>query len=228
MARYLLPDAKFRSPTAVRGKSDLRDENIYSAIVVNGGASGSQRLFTVPMGQTVPRLGTGGTVPAHATTHSESSTNLSKAGELGSAIGDGAVRAFGVTYEAAQFTATTGGLAQAYGCTALEAAELNSKTYVEFKVAGKRQIIGPTFMFPAMGGVYAAGSTTGNAITVSWASNGVPGGGRKLKIPIQVSRTDVVEAIFGVASGAGLTFTGSTQFTLIWVSAAALVKGDVR
>ena len=227
MARYLLPDARLRSPTAVRGKSDLRDENVYSAILVNGGASGSQRMFTVPQGQAIPRLGTGGTVPTHASTHSETTTNLTKAGELGSAIGDAAVRALGVTYEAAQYTASSGALG-VYGCGQIEAAELNNKTYLEFKIAGKRQIIGNIFMFPSMGGVYGSVSTTGNAATVATVANGATPGGRKLKIPVQVARTDVVEAIFGVASGAGLTFTGSTQFSLIWCSLSALVKGDVR
>ena len=56
MSKLLLPDARFRSPTAVDGKADMRDENIYSALVVGSGGAGQQKVFTVPQGQAIPRL----------------------------------------------------------------------------------------------------------------------------------------------------------------------------
>ena len=75
--KMLLPDASFRSPTAVAGKSDMRDENIYSAVVVSDGANGQTTVFTVPRGQTIPLLG-GGTAAAHQKTFTELTTNRSR------------------------------------------------------------------------------------------------------------------------------------------------------
>ena len=54
MASFVLPDNRNRSATAVDGKSDMRDENLYSSLVVSHGGSGQQKIFTVPQGQTIP------------------------------------------------------------------------------------------------------------------------------------------------------------------------------
>src|ERR1700682_3618374 len=97
--RLIVPDARFRSPTAVAGKSDFRDEHVYSAIVVAHGGEGIQKVFTLPQGQAIPELkgsAITATANAHQLTFTEATTNMNKAGELGSAIGDASIRAIGV------------------------------------------------------------------------------------------------------------------------------------
>lgn len=231
-AKLLLPDARFRSPTAVEGKADLRDENIFSSLIVGHGGGGQQKVFTVPQGQTIPRLVGAGIVPTqlHHMTHSELTTNLSKAGEAGSALGDFSVRAIGINFENAWVTAGTGAL-NTYGMGQQEILECLSKTFFQFKIAGKKQIEGATFMFPATGGVYGGVSSTGSGSTVSSLTNGWPGTLRRLKLPILVARTDTIEGIYGVASSASLAFsvtTGVGQASLVWFNLLSLVKGDVR
>src|SRR5258706_6148148 len=100
MADLLLPDARFRSPTAVDGKADMRDENIYSSLVVGHGGAGQQKVFTVPQGQAIPRIVGAGIAPtsAHLLTHSELTTNLTQAGEACSAIRDLTVPPVGITF----------------------------------------------------------------------------------------------------------------------------------
>src|SRR5258706_10457620 len=117
--RLLLPDGRFRSPTAVAGKADMRDENIYSAVILAHGGAGQQRIFTIPMGQTIPTLvGSSITVAQnHQKTYAEPTTNLTKAGELGSAIGDASIRSIGLTLEAAPLGVD--GTVSAWGATPL-------------------------------------------------------------------------------------------------------------
>jgi hypothetical protein len=225
MAGLLLPDARFRSPTAVEGKADMRDENIYSALRVGHGASGQQKVFTVPQGQTIPSLG-GGTVAAHQSTYTELTTNLTKAGELGSAIGDASIRSIGITIENGWYDGS--GALNTYGAGQIEVTEILNKTFFQLKIAGKKQIEGPTFLFPAAGAAFGGLSTTETTVTVANMNNGWPGTMRRLKLPILVARTDTLEGVFGVAGGATLAFSVSTQSALVWFVLHGAIKGDVR
>src|SRR5260221_13054440 len=193
MADLLLPDARFRSPTAVDGKADMRDENIYSSLVVGHGGAGQQKVFTVPQGQAIPRIVGAGIAPtsAHLLTHSELTTNLTKAGEAGSAIGDFSVRAIGITFENAWYdgAGSDAGTTNAYGFGQEEVNEVLSNTFFQFKIAGKKQIEGATFMFPASGAAFGGVQTTGTGITVSQVNNGWPGALRRLKLPILVGNS---------------------------------------
>jgi hypothetical protein len=233
MAEMLLPDPRFRSPTAVDGKSDFRDDNIYSALLLQNGGSGQQKLFTNPQGQTIPAL-KGSAVTASAnpwqTTYTETTTNLSKAGELGSGIGDAAIRGIGITLETASIIQATG-VARAWGATQFEVADILSKCFFALRVANKTQITGPIFTFPSAGGSFGSVSTTGNAATASVVSNGWPGSYKRLKIPVPIARNDTLEGVFGVAGGASLAFSGAGadgQPSLLWVVLQANVAGDVR
>lgn len=229
------------SPTAVQDKSDYRDENIYSAIVLQHGGVGQQSLFTVPKGQAIPRLaGTGITAPAsaHQLNYTDLTTNITQAGQLGSAIGDVSVRGIGLTIENAYFvnTGATAGLQNtAYGAGQQEVSEILSKVFFQFLIAGKKQVQGAAWMFPASGGAFGSLSvsnttaTTGNVAAAM--SNGWPGNLRRLKLPVLVARTDTVEGIVGVAGGAALVFsttTGTGQPTLLWANLHCLVSGDAR
>lgn len=232
MSKLLLPDARFRSPTAVEGKSDMRDENVYSALVVCHGGAGQQKLFTVPQGQAIPRLAGAGIAPtaAHQLTHTELTTNLTKAGELGSSIGDASVRAIGITIENGYYDAS-GVVNASYGAGQQETHEILAKTFFQLKIAGKKQIEGATFMFPSAGSVYGGISTTESAVTVGSLSNGWPGSLRRLKLPILVARTDTLEGVFGIAGGSALVFSvtsGIGQAALVWCTLFAAVKGDIR
>ncbi len=226
----LLPSARFRSPTAVSDKSDIRDENVYSALVVQHTGSGSQKVFNIPQGQTIPKMNGSVTssTAAHHATYTDLTTNLTKAGELGATLGDGSIRAVGITIEQAAYTAGTG-LVRSFGAGAFEVADILSKTAFELRVGGKRQMIGPTFMYPGLGVMAGQLSVTANAASAGVTSIG--GNVRRLKVPIPVARNDTLEGVFSVATGAALAFaltTGEGSPTLIWFTCYATVKGDVR
>lgn len=236
MAKLILPSA-VRSPTAVAGKSDMRDENVYSSLVVAHGGSTSNKVFTVPQGQTIPQIKGPAVTPtqAHHLTHSDLTTNITQAGQLGSGIGDCSFRAIGITIEPTPYPAGAGagGAAAlgAYGAGPTEMAEILNKTFFEFKVGGKTQSKGAAFMYPSVGGLFGSVATTGNASTVGILQNGWPGTPRKQKLPILAGRTDVLEGIVGLGNGASYSFsttTGGGQETLLWVTLLTLVKGDVR
>lgn len=226
--KVLLPDASFRSPTAVPGKSDMRDENIYSAVVVSHAANGQTTVFTVPRGQSIPVLGSG-VAQAHQRTFTELTTNISQAGQLGAAIGDASLRRIGISIETGYYDAS--GVLNTYGAGQQEVNEILGKTFFQLRIAGKLQIQGPTSFFPASGGAFGSISTTESAVTVAALSNGWPGQLRGLKLPILVGRTDTVEGVFGVAGGASLAFSNTNtpfQPCLVWFNIHALVKGDAR
>lgn len=237
--KLLLPDASLRSPTAVPGRSDIRDENIYSALVLQHGGAGQQQLFTVPRGQAIPRLaGAGITVPtsAHQVNFSELTTNIMQSGQLGSSIGEASVRAIGINIENAYAAGSQTGVATAgslntYGAGQQEVQEILGKCFFQFRVAGKLQNQGPVAFYPASGGATGSISTTGNSVTASVMSNGLPGSLRRLKAPILIARTDTVEGTIGVAGGAALAFSvtsGIGQPVLVWVNLFSAVKGDAR
>ncbi|MFA6118126.1 MAG: hypothetical protein WC729_29335 [Sphingomonas sp.] len=231
MAKALIPGAKFRSPTALQGQSDIRDELIYSSIVIAHGGGSTQKAFTVPQGQAIPQMKGAAITPteAHHLTHTELSTCLEKAGELGAGIGDAAVRSIGLNLETA-YPLNAG--YSAYGASPREVAEFVNKTYFQFKIGGKTMTQGPAGMFPSSGGLQGSVSTTQNVATLGFAQNGNPlSGGRKLRIPIQIARTDVVVGLFGLANGATYSFTvqaGVGQETMVTCVLGALVRGDVR
>lgn len=220
----LFPDAKFRSPTAVDGKSDMRDENVYSSCVVTDAASGNTTVFTVARGQPIPKLGAA-TAAAHQLTMTELTTNISQNGQLGAAIGDSAFRAIGITIEQGWYDAS--GVLNTYGAGQQEVAELLSKTFFQLRIAGKLQIQGPTMFFPASGAMFGSISSTEGTVTTALANNGWPGSLRRLKLPILVGRTDTIEGIYGVAGGAALDFSAN-QPTLVWFNIYAAVAGDAR
>jgi hypothetical protein len=218
----------------VAGKSDIRNENIYSALVVAHGGAGRAKLFTVPQGGVIPELrgaAIAATANAHQTAYTELTTNLEKAGELGSAIGDAAMMAIGLTIEPCAYTAATGA-ARAFGGTQFEVADLLAKTVVEMKVGGKRQIVGPTWTFPSLGGMSGSISTTATDATVSIPTNGIVQSGRKFTgAPIMVARDDVFLVEFSVGGAATLAFSvvaADGQPTLVWTNVHAQVAGDVR
>lgn len=236
--KFFFPDNRGRSATAASDKADLRDENIYSAIVMAHGGSGQQLIFTNPRGQSIPNLaGSGITIAQNQhKTYTEISTNLTKAGELGASIGDAAIRALGVTIEVAPQGSAVGTapVIALYGGTMNEVAEINNKTFFRLEVAGKKQIEGPTWAFPATGGSIGSAAAAGVAAPGTLfgiATNGVPGLGRQVKVPIMIARSDTLNGVVGVASGASLVFittTGGGQETLVTYNLFAAVRGDVR
>lgn len=224
--KMLFPDAKFRSPTAVDGKSDMRDENIYSACVVSDGGQGNTTVFTVARGQPIPQLGSA-TPADHQKIYTELTTNISQNGQLGAAIGDSAFRAIGITIEQGYYDAS--GALNTYGAGLQQVAEVLSKTFFQLRIAGKLQIQGPALFFPASGAAFGSiASGSGNAGAVAAvANNGWPGALRRLKLPILVGRTDTIEGTYGVAGGSALDF-GTAQPSLVWFNVYAAVAGDAR
>jgi len=242
MPSAIFPDPRFRSPTAQAGVSDFRDENVYSAVVLQTGGSGVTKIFVSPAGQSIPSLA-GATVATPAQLHqqkySDLTTNLAKAGELGSALGEAEVRAIGVVIEQAAYAVNAGGgsgaagSARAFGATQFEVADILSKVSLEFKVGGKRQIIGAINMFPAYGGASGSVATTGNAVASGIATNGWPGTLRRLKFPIAIARNDQIECAIATGNGVALAFNTITagtdgQPSLCWVNLHASISGDVR
>lgn len=225
--KMLFPDAKFRSPTAVDGKSDMRDENVYSACVVTHGGQGNTTVFTVARGQPIPVLGSG-TPEAHQKIYTELTTNISQNGQLGAAIGDSAFRALGITIEQGYYDAS--GALNSYGAGFQEVTEILAKTFFQLRIAGKLQIQGPSLFFPASGAAFGSISTGSAAGAVAVANNGWPGALRRLKLPILVGRTDTIEGTYGVAGGSSLEFGDAEgkQPTLVWFNVFAAVAGDAR
>lgn len=246
MARMVFPDSKFRSPTAMAGKSDLRDEQVYSSHRFGDAATGQGKVFTVPQGQSIPILGTAASVvPLHHVSYTALTTNLTKAGELGSSLGDVSVRALGITLEAARvptfvpgtagtdpFGVAAAGGALGYGFTGPEAIDFLSKTTFLLRIGGKKQIEGPSWQFPNMGGptFQSLGSPAATVTAVIFlAQNGEVGyGGRKLKLPILIARTDTLEGEINIPSGSLTVGTTNTREGLVWYTLLSLIKGDVR
>ena len=227
----LLPDSRFRSPTAADNVADMRNENVFSAVVLQHGATGQTKTFTVPQGQTIPRLnGSAITVPTsgHQVTYTELTTNLSQAGQLGAALGDAAIKGIGCMIE--QGYTDANGVLNTYGAGQQETCEILAKCFFQLKIAGKKQIEGPVAFFPTPGGPSGSISTTENSSTVSLANNGTRGP-KALKLPIMCGRTDTVEGVVGVAGSDSLAFSvtsGVGQPVLLWVNLETTLKGDVR
>jgi hypothetical protein len=238
MANFIVPRGQ-RSPTAVRGYGDLRQDWVYSAIILGHGGAGSASIFTVPKGQAIPTLEGAGIAPTDPSqlVYSDLTTNITQAGQLGNAIGDISVKRIGATVQLANVEPV--GTLGAYGATTQETPEILSKISFEFKVSSKTQAKGPLHSFPGFGGVYGSvgvaeydqGSAT---VTVrGFLTNGMPDSqGRKLLLPIQVGRLDQLEGIVLVGGpGTTLTFsvtTGIGQSTTVWFMLDSIIRGDVR
>jgi len=242
MAGYIPAGA--RSSTAVDGKSDFTDQNLYSSIVLQDGGSGSLKLFTVPQGQAIPAL-KGAAVLATANAwqmiHSKLTTIIEKAGELGKGIGDAAVRGIACHLEQAKVP-STGVLpttTSAWGATDFEVIDVLSKASIELRVSKKPMFTAPIFTLPTMGGAYGSLALGSNAASTAMTKNslttiGVPGNIRRLRAHIPVERQDTLEAEFEVAGNSTLAFreTGASGNpgapTLFFVVLPSTLRGDVR
>lgn len=243
MASGYIP-AGSRSSTAVDGKSDFTDQNLYSSIVLADGGSGSMKLFTVPQGQPIPELkGTATLATANAwqMTHSKLTTIIEKAGELGKGIGDAAVRGIACHLEQAKIP-STGVLpttTSAWGATDADVVDVLSKASLELRVSKKPMFTSPIWALPTMGGAAGALAIGSAANSTAMTKNtlttiGVPGSIRRLRAHIPVERQDTLEAEFEVAGNASLSFreTGSSSNpgapTLFYVLLPSTLRGDVR
>lgn len=216
------------SATALPNKIDLRDEHIYSAGVFQYGGATPISLFTVPIGQGIPRSAGSGVLttnfPDHYVSYTEQTTNLEKAGELGSNIGDAGIRAMGVTFDTA--TADSSGTIRNYGATPTEVGDLLSKVTLEFLVTRKRRVIGPVWMFPQTGGMWATSSTF--TAHPGYAQNGGVSKGRTFRVPIMIASNNTI--IAKMTPSAALVHSVATtpgQPVLTWVNLMASVGGEV-
>jgi hypothetical protein len=226
--KVLLPRSR-PSATAVPDKLDLRDEHIYSAGIFQHGGATPISLFTVPVGQGIPRTAGSGVLttgfPDHYVTYTEQTTNLEKAGELGSNIGDSGIRAMGVTFDSA--TANSAGTVKAFGATPVEVADIQSKVALEFLITRKRRVIGPIWMFPQTGGLWATASTF--TAHPGFAQNGATPSGRRFRVPIMIGSSDTV--VCKLTPFAALVHSVAVtpgQPVLTWVNLLASVGAEVR
>lgn len=237
MATFIVPKG-VRSPTSAPGYGDLRQDWVYSAIVLANGGAGSASIFTVPKGQAIPTLAGSGIAPTDPSQlfYSDLTTNITQAGQLGNAIGDISVKRIGATVQDAYLVPSTGA-ASGYGATSQELPEILSKISFEFKISSKTQAKGPLHSFPGFGGVAGTVglSTTANNVTkvAAFLANGQPNGeGRTLKLPIQVGRLDQLEGVVLIGGpGTTLSFsvnTGIGQSTTVWFMLDSVIRGDVR
>lgn len=223
-----------RSVTAIQNADDILDGEVYSAGVLQHGGSSEMTLFSIPKGQAIPSLrgaGITASTQGHHGLYSDLTTNLTKAGEFGNAIGDVAIRKIHATIEQANYSATDG-TQGTFGATPSDVVEILRKTYFLFNVGQKTMFKSPLFRIPAGGGAYGSVSTTETAVTVGFLTNGIPGPGRALKMPIGVERSDTVEAKLGVAPNTSLVFSSGAaadgQPTLVWINLVSNIRAEVR
>jgi len=225
-----------RSPTAVSGLSDVRSEFVYSSGVLMHGAQGVLTLFGATRGQAIPKLGGTGiaSTATHHANHDFHSTNLAEPSKTGSALGDIQIKSIALDVEQVvpQFIAASAGTLGTWGATAQELTEIASKCYFIFKLGTKEMQKAPFRCFPALGGVYGSTSNTTNNSLVSVAQNGTGiRAGRTLRSPIDVDRTDTIEAQIGIASSSTLAFrleSGTGGETMVTCLLDCGLKGDVR
>ncbi len=240
MARSYLP-AGPRSATAVPGTTDKRDENIYSAALLQNTGAGSVSLFTVPKGQAIPFIrGTSvASTNAWQLTHGDHTTNLEKAGELGDGIGDAGIRGLSLNVEQAgvlpltsQGGGNTSAQLDAYGATAYELMDLQRKCSYELRISKKPMFKSPFFAFPGVGGVAGSVSTTTSNTVRDISTNGAPGRIRRLMTHIMCSRRDTLEGVFSVVGGAQILTrsNGGTDGcpSLLWCVLPSTIRGDAR
>lgn len=230
-----------RSATAVDGVSGFTDQNIHSSILLQDGAQGNGKMFTVPQGQGIPAMkgaATAASPNGWQQTYTRLTTIMEKAGELGNGIGDINIRAISVHIEQASNlangTQTSGAtLGAAYGATDLEIAEICAKTSIELRVGKKPYFNGRSADLPSMGGVNGT-IGTGTLAKVQISQLGNPGLIRRLRSQIQVARNDTLTVDLEVAGNSALAFreTGSSTNagapTLYYVILPSFVRGDAR
>lgn len=235
------------SSTAVRGVVDERDEDLYSSGVMQHGAASDLVIFKQPIGGPIPRTaGNGVLAPLNPwqQVHSNATTNLDKAGELGDSIGDVKIRAIHVSAEQAQILPTTAAypattISEAnivtYGASGYELAQLADKVSVELKVSKKPYFMTPFGNLPSIGapvpfnsGTYSANVVRGSAV------NSAHGLIRKLAQWVACSRRDSLQVTFGFANGfallgriAGSATNDGTPF-LVRATLPSWVNGDAR
>ena len=233
MAVALLPDARFRPQTAMPDDTDVRDDVVYSALVVANGASGngggSNKMFATPQGQPIPEMTTAtATNQQHQMKYTDLTTNLQTASIFGSGLGDAAVRGISLTLEAAGIA--NDGTYNAYGACPIDVIEFLAKASFKFTVGNKVMTQGPCFTFPSWGGPQASIATVATGMMNGVASNGNSLlGGRRIRIPIKISRQDVVTGEVNFAAA----FVGTNSATygqpfLVWSILNVLLGADVR
>lgn len=236
-----------RSSTAVPDVVDDRDEDLYSSGVIQDGAQSDLVLFKNPIGQQIPRVaGQGVVAPLNSwqQTHSNPTTNLDKAGELGDSIGDVKIRAIHLSPEQAPITPSTGaypavaiaeGNVRTWGASGYELQQLADLTAVELKVSKKPYFMSTFKNLPSIGapvpfgaGTFAAGNYRGQAVN---SSHGLV---RKLGNWIACSRRDSLQVNISFANGfamagrvAGSETNDGTPF-LVQCVIPAWVNGDAR
>lgn len=230
-----------RSSTAVQGVQDKRDENLYSSGVLQDGAQGQITLFTVPKGGQIPRLA-GAAVIAPVNVwqqqHSDATTNLDKAGELGDGIGDALIRGIAMSCEQAVIDPTDA-LYSDYGASDYELSQVANHAAVELKVSKKPYFKAPMHTLPAFGGVQgfiAAAFAVATTFTRSLVTNGANGANaiRRIGNFIAADRRDTLEVNVNLATGfvlagrvAGGAESDGTPF-LIQCTLPAFIDGDAR
>lgn len=244
MGKTYLPGGP-RSATAASGISDIRDENLYSAVLLQNGGAGPISFFTVPKGQAIPALkGSTSSVTTNAwqLIHGDHTTNLEKAGELGDGIGDAGIRGITLHLEGSAVKQVSADVPArtAYGATNLEIAELQRKSSFELKVSKKPMFKSPFFAFPTVGGTVGSIAQNGTAaatILNDVSTNGNPGSIRRLVRAIMASRRDTLEGVLTVAGSSTLLFRDNagtvdvpTQGSplLCWCVLPSNIRGDVR
>lgn len=234
-----LPPINYRrlspnSPLAAPGQYGQRLDNLYSSVVFQHGASGNTKLFTVPEGGVIDKVKSTSitaSTQAHHDKHSELTTNLSQAGQLGNEIGDIVVEKFGFWYEQASFNSS--GVPFDYGFLASDVNQILSKTTCKVQIGGQQYTKGPMRQFGQLSGIMGPLTTTESEQTLGFVSAGPIGMGRSFaKIPLQATQTDLIKVELTIANGSSLTFTTTTgegQPGLVtaeaWVITAAEVRG---
>ena len=231
-----------RSSTAVQGVVDERDEDLYSSGCLQDGASADLVMFKQPIGGPIPRVsGTGVLGPQNTwqQTHSQATTNLDKAGELGDSIGDVRIRGIHISAEAAEIEPAAGTYpvsgALTWGASGYELQQLADRTSVELKVSKKPYFMTPFGNLPSIGapvpfnsGTYAAGTVRGSAV------NSAHGLIRKLLAFVACGRRDSIQVTLAFANGfaldgrvEGSSTNDGTPF-LVRPTLPAWINGDAR
>jgi len=221
-SNFLVPTPDFRSPVAAPGQSGMRDDHVYSAVLVGHGSAASVNAFAQGQGGPIQSMGTVTGATASQTTFSLTTTNLSQSGVVGSNIGDIGIREIGIQVQQAYAAGASTGLSlSATGADQQGMVQITSKMSYQLNLVNKPMNQGPLFAYPSPGGTFgstavASTSATQAGIVNSVVSNGVPGKPRRLEVVLAISRIDTIQAIFAVGAGDTLSFTNSANPTLLW------------
>lgn len=232
MSQFIVPSPDFRSPAAAPDQSGMRDDQVYSAVCVGNGATGSVNAFAQGQGGQIQSIGSTTNQQAFQKTFSLATTNLSQSGVVGSNIGDIGIREIGLNVQPAFYKVAANVTAQSlYGAGPQEVTEILNKMSYQLNLINKPMQQGPLFAFPAVGGPtggYAVSMFAAAAATnlVGLQTNGTPGRPRKLEVVLVLARIDTIQAIFTVAGGDSLTFSADCP-SLIWNTFLCNVAADL-